>query len=152
MQLLTLDFDVDFSLIGIHSTEEDYRLAYLLNQHLSTKFNRFKTALDFENSNAVFPIFEFIDENNFINYYLINNKHIENAKKQENVGLFGGNFSTTTYLIQEKKNVDYFLKIEGCNNMKFIQNTVNRLNSINQIITSYSIDPNNLKTKDYLIF
>ena len=42
MQLLTLDFEVDYSLIGIHSTEEDYRLAYLLNQQLKTKFKRFK--------------------------------------------------------------------------------------------------------------
>lgn len=152
MQLLTLDFEVDYSLIGIHSTEEDYRLAYLLNQQLKTKFKRFKTDLDFENSNAVFPIFEFIDEKNFINYYLINNKYTENVENNKSTGLFGGNFSTATYLIQEKKRVDFFLKIEGCNATKFIQSKVDQLNSINQIITSYSIDPNNLKTKDYLIF
>lgn len=152
MQFLTLDLEVDYSLIGIHSAEEDYRLAFLLNQQLKTKFNRFKADLDFENSNAVFSVFEFIDEKTFVNYYLISNKYTENIQNNENVGLFGGEFSTTTYLIQEKKKVDYFLKIEGCSTTKFIQKTVDKLNTVNQIITSYSIDPNNLKTKEYLIF
>lgn len=152
MQLLTLDFEVDFNLIGIHSSEEDYRLAYLLNKHLKTKFNRYKFNLDFENSNAQYPMFEYIDDAHFINYYLINNKYIENVNANNNVGLFGGNFSTTSYLIPEKKKVDYFLKIEGCNKMSFIQQMIDQLNEIDQIMTSYSIDPNNLKTKDYLIF
>lgn len=152
MQHLSLDFEVDFNLIGIHSPEEDYRLAYLLNQHLSTKFSRYKFNLDFENSNAEFPLFEYIDDTNYINYYLINNKHIEYNSIDSNVGLFGGNFSSTSYLIQEKKNIDFFLKIEGCCQPKLIQQMIENLNAIDQIVTSYSIDPNNLKTKDYLIF
>ncbi|MHB1146340.1 MAG: IPExxxVDY family protein [Lutibacter sp.] len=52
----------------------------------------------------------------------------------------------------EKKKVDFFLKIEGCNNDDFIQNLVNDLNKINQIITSYSIKPITLKSKENLIF
>ena len=47
MPILTLDFEDDYSLIGIHSTEEDYRLAYILNKHLNTKLTRFKHNLDF---------------------------------------------------------------------------------------------------------
>ena len=89
---------------------------------------------------------------NFINYYLINNKHTQYVINNQNVGLFGGNYSTTSYLIPEKKKVDFFLKIEGCNHQSFIQKMVENLNDINQIITSFSIDPNTLKTKDHLIF
>jgi len=152
MQLLTFDFEDDYSLIGIHSTEEDYRLAYLLNKHLGTKLSRFKHNLDFQDSEAEFPLFEFKDENNFINYYLINNKHTQYVTNNQNVGLFGGNYSTTSYLIPEKKKVDFFLKIEGCNHQNFILKMVENLNDINQIITSFSIDPNTLKTKDHLIF
>ena len=74
MQHLTFDLEDDYSLIGIHSTEEDYRLAYLLNKHLKTKLMRYKQVLDFKNSTAEFPLFEYKDEKNFINYYLINNK------------------------------------------------------------------------------
>ncbi|WP_372802112.1 IPExxxVDY family protein [Lutibacter sp.] len=152
MQLFTLDFEDDYSLIGIHSPEEDYRLAYLLNLHLKTKLTRYKHHLDFENSEAEFPLFEFKDETNFNNYYLINNKHTQLNSELKNEGLFGGNISTTSYLIPEKKNIDYFLKIEGCNSDIFIKNLVVNLNSIKQIITSYSIEPNTLKSKDHLIF
>lgn len=152
MQLLTFDSEDDYTLIGIHSTEEDYRLAFLLNSHLKTKLTRFKDNLDFKNSTAVFPLFEYKDEANFINYYLINNKYIDLVDNQYKEGLFGGNYSTTSYLIPEKKKVDFFLKIEGCNNVEFIQNLVNDLNKINQIITSYSIKPITLKSKENLIF
>lgn len=152
MQLLTIDLEDDYSLIGIHSTEEDYRLAYLLNSYLKIKLTRFKHHLDFKNSTAVFPLFEYKDGENYINYYLINNKFTELVDNQHKEGLFGGNYSTTSYLIPEKKKVDFFLKIEGCNNEDFIQNLVNDLNKINQIITSYSIEPITLKSKENLIF
>ncbi|MFK5958993.1 MAG: IPExxxVDY family protein [Lutibacter sp.] len=152
MQLLTLDLEDDYLLIGIHSTEEDYRLAYLLNKYLKTKLIRFKHHLDFENSNAKFPLFEYKDEQKLINYYLINNKHSQFITNLKNVGLFEGSYSTISYLIPEKKKVDFFLKIEGCNKQLFLNNLVSKLNNIQQIITSYAIEPNSLKSKDHLIF
>ncbi len=151
MQHLTCDLEDDYSLIGIHSTEEDYRLAYLLNKYLKTKLVRFKEALDFKNSTAEFPLFEYKDEKKFINYYLINNKHLQFVDNQNNEVLFGGNY-TISYLIPEKKKVDYFLKIEGCNLKSFNEELVENLKKIAQIITSYSLDPNSLKSKDHLIF
>jgi len=152
MQLLPFDLEDDYLLIGIHSTDEDYKLAYLLNKHLKTKLTRFKNNLDFKNSVAEFPLFEYKDEKNFINYYLINNKHLQIVNNQFKDGLFGGNYSTTTYLIPEKKNIDFFLKIEGCNQSNFTSKLVENLNKISQIITSYSIEPNSLKSKNNLIF
>ncbi|WP_456378730.1 IPExxxVDY family protein [Lutibacter sp.] len=151
MQLLTLELEDDYLLVGIHSTEEDYRLAYLLNKHLKTKLIRFKHPLDFKDSNAEFPLFEYKDVNNFMNYYLINNKYSQLVNNQQE-GLFEGNYSTIAYLIPEKKNVDFFLKIEGCNQQNFVNSVVDKLNNIQQIITSYSMEPNTLKSKDYLIF
>jgi hypothetical protein len=153
MQVLTFDLEEDdYSLIGVHSTEEDYRLAYLLNKNLKTKLTRFANNLDFKNSNAEFPMFEFKDETSFINYYLINNKHIEFVQNQKNGGLFGGNYSTISYLIPEKKKIDFFLKIENCYCESFVNGLIEKLNTINQVITSYSIEPTTLKTKDNLIF
>ena len=151
MQLVTFDLEDDYSLIGIHSTEEDYKLAYLLNKHLKTKLTRFTQNLDFKNSTAEFPLFEYKDEKNFINYYLINNKHLQFVDNQNNEGLFGGSY-TVSYLIPEKNKIDFFLKIEGCNRQNFIDDLVEKLKKINQIITSYSLDPNTLKSKDHLIF
>ena len=153
MQLLTFDLEEeDYLLVGIHSTEEDYRLAYLLNKHLKTKLTRYKHNLDFENSEAAFALFEFKDKNSFINYYLINNKYKSFVKNQNNPGLFGGNYSTISYLIPEKKKIDFFLKIEGCYNENHLNYLIEKLNAINQIITSYSIALTTLKSRDHLIF
>jgi hypothetical protein len=151
MQYLTLDLKDDYSLIGIHSTEEDYRIAYLLNKNLNTRLTRFEQCLDFKDSTAEFPLFEYKDEKTFINYYLINNKHLQFVNNHDNEVLFGGN-DTVSYLIPEKKNVDFFLKIEGCNSDAFIENLVENLKKINQIITSYPLDPTTLKSRDHLIF
>ena len=55
MQLYSLEIDdfssYDYHLIGIHSTLEDYRLAFLLNKHLGVNFKRASYDLDFENKN-----------------------------------------------------------------------------------------------------
>lgn len=152
MQHLKLDFEDDYLLIGIHSTEEDYRLAYLLNKELKTKLSKSEQHLDFKDSTIEFPMFEYKDENNFINYFLINNKNQQLVNDQKNVGLFEGNYSVISYLIPEKKKVDFFLKIEGCNQQNLVRTLVDKLNNIPQIITSYAIEPSTLKSKDYLIF
>ena len=151
MQHLTLDLEDDYSLIGIHSTEEDYRVAYLLNKNLRTKLTRFKQCLDFKDSAAEFPLFEYKDEKKLINYYLINNTHLQFVNQDNDNGLFGGNY-TMSYLIPEKKNVDYFLKIEGCSNTSFKGEIAGSLKMIDQIITAYPIDPDPLKSKNNLIF
>ena len=152
MAVLTFELDDEqFTLIGIHSTEEDYKLAYVLNQQLNTKFSRYKQNLDFQNSTAQFPLFEFKDDCGLEKYYLINNKDIQVLKRKENEGLFGGNYTTISYLIPEKKRVDYFLKIEGCNKALAL-NLINKLNNLKQVITSYTIDTNTLKSKNHLIF
>ena len=151
MPILTLDLEDDYALIGIHSTEEDYRMAFLLNKHLNTRLTRFKHALDFKDSTAEFPLFEYKDVKNYINYYLINNQHLQHINNPNSTVLFEDE-NTVTYLIPEKKNIDFFLKIEGCNDAKVIEKLVEKLNKIEQIITSYSLDPASLKSKDHLIF
>lgn len=152
MPKLTLDIEDDYTLIALHSTEEDYRLAFLLNNLLKIKLVRFKYSLDFADSNAQFAIFEFKDEQQFLNYYLINNKDTHILKKQPETGLFQETVSTVSYLIPEKKNIDFFLKIEGNAEDGFIYNIQNKLNTLQQIITAYLIDTNNLKSKNHLIF
>ncbi len=151
MAVLTFDLEDDFTLIGIHSAEEDYKLAFLLNQQLNSNFVRYQYNLDFKGSEVEFPLFEFKDPNTHINYYLINNKYRQVIEYKDHKELFGGRYSTISYLIPEKKRVDYFLKIEGANNTSTLK-LVNQLNKINQIVTSYTIDTNTLKSKNYLIF
>ena len=156
MQVHSLELD-DFSddnytLIGIHSTLDAYKLAYLINQKLKTRFIRANYNLDFENknNNASFSIYEFINKKFSHNWFLISNQFTNKTK-----GIASGLFATneiTTYLIPEKKKVDYFLKLEGDFDYEYIVKSVDEINKINQVITSYAIDPNILKSKEFLIF
>ena len=59
---------------------------------------------------------------------------------------------TNTYLIPEKKKVDYFIKIVGEPTQETIYKTVNKIKQINQVVTSYTVETNSLKSKQFLIF
>jgi len=156
MQIHSLELD-DFSdntytLIGIHTTLEEFKLAYSLNQKINTKFEKATYRLDFENknNNASFSIYEHLNTKFSHNWFLIANQY-----KNQLQGIKTGLFSTgdvTTYLMPEKKKVDFFLKLEGVFESKFIVKTVNNINAIDQVITSYTINPMTLKSKDFLIF
>jgi len=156
MQIHALEID-DFSddnyiLIGIHSALEEFQMAYLLNQHLNTAFMRSKDSLDFENknNNASFSIYEYENTKFSQFWFLIANKYVDTFENQS-TGFFKSN-EVTTYLIPEQKKVDFFLKLEGDFDPQFIQKTLEIINHINQVITSYTIDVANLKSKDFLIF
>jgi len=156
MQIHTLELD-DFSnnnytLIGIHTTLEEFKLAYSLNQKINTKFIKASYSLDFENknNNASFPIYEHLNTKFSHNWFLISNQY-----KNQIEGIQTGFFSSgdvTTYLIPEKKKVDFFLKLEGDFEYEFILKTLSNINKISEVITSYIIDTNSLKSKDFLIF
>lgn len=156
MQIHSLEIndfsDDNYTLIGIHSTLEEYKLAYLLNQKLKTKFVLADFSLDFQNknNNAIFSIYEFVNTKFSQSWFLISNKYTNNLD-EISTGLFQTN-EITTYLIPEKKKVDFFLKLEGDFKYEYITKKIEEINSVNQVITSYTIDPNTLKSKDFLIF
>jgi hypothetical protein len=142
----------EYSLIGIHTALEDYKLAYLLNKNLKTQFAKSQNNLEFENdkNKASYAIYNFSSKKYDFDWFLI-----ANSFKRENQTESNGLLLTTetkTYLIPEKKKVDFFIKISGEVDLDFVLRTVNKIKNIEQIITSYSIDKNILKSKDFLIF
>lgn len=142
----------EYALIGIHTTLEDYKLAYLLNQHLKTRFKKAAFNLDFENknNNASFSIFEYTNHQYDFDWFLISNSIKEDKATISNgLPLFT---EMKTYLIPEKKNIDFFIKISGDIELEFVRKTIQKIKGVNQIITSYQIDKNSLKSKDFLIF
>ncbi|WP_179344521.1 IPExxxVDY family protein [Winogradskyella ursingii] len=155
-KLLVDDFnDDDYKLIAIHCNLEDYRLAYLLNKNLDLRLQRKQKDLDFKYLTSSYSIFEWNNESQYVTWNLVSNI----CKKEENSlsstgTLFESEEKTlkTFNLISELKRVDYFLKIS-----EEIQNVnehliINRLQSIPQIVTSYTVDPLKIKSKDHLIF
>ena len=142
----------EYSLIGIHTVLEDYKLAYLLNKNLNTHFSKSQQNLEFENdkNKASFSIYNFFSKKYDFDWFLI-----ANSFTRENQTKANGLLLTTeikTYLIPEKKKVDFFIKISGEGSFDFVESTIHKIKNIEQIITSYSIDKNTLKSKDFLIF
>jgi len=135
MQLFSLEIDDccsdNYSLIGIHSVLEDYRLAFLFNNFLKFKFKKAAYDLDFKNEhyNSYYSVFEYTDKELALDWFLIANLY-KGITKPTKSGLFNES-DIITYLLPEKKKIDYFLKIEG------------------DVDTEYT---NTLKSKNFLIF
>lgn len=146
------EYDHNYTLIGIHSTLEDYRIAYFLNKNLNTNLKRFKNDLDFPSKKCSFSLFIYENVSTFTSWSLIANKYVfVNSVMSYDNNLFKEE-SKTSFLISEKKQVDYFIKINGNIDQIFLQNILSKINNTHNIITSYPIDPYDLKSKDNLIF
>ena len=156
MQIYALDFDVSFeeeyTLVGIHTALEDYKLAYLLNKNLQTRFSKAKEELKFEKekNEACFSLYNYKEAKCEFDWFLIsNNFKIENETRNTELLL---STEIITYLIPEKKKVDFFLKISGDIQYEFVTKTIEKIKRIDQIVTAYTIDKNSLKSKDFLTF
>jgi len=70
MQVYSLDIDDfnedNYTLIGIHTALEDFKLAYLLNKNLDTHFSKANYSLDFE-SNDHFQFIMILMKNMVLN-------------------------------------------------------------------------------------
>jgi hypothetical protein len=141
-----------YALIGIHTILEDYRLAYLLNKNLQTCFAKSQKNLEFEGdmNKSSFSLYKFHNKKDAFDWFLIENNF--KTSHQKTTDGFFLTTETKTYLIPEKKQVDFFIKISGEVSDDFIINTVNKIKDIEQVITSYSINNNSLKSRDFLIF
>jgi len=157
-KLHTLNFEIehDYTLICIHTSLEDYRLAFFINQHLDIKLKRRFDDLDFKNNKAGFSLYEYDDKASFCTYNLIANKYLEvEYRTSKNNALFFNTLIGETkinYLINDKIKVDFFLKITGDLSLQQINKILDCLNKIQQIITAYTTNPKKLKQKAHLIF
>ena len=156
-KLLLDDFfeEEQYILIGIHCTLEDYRLAFLINQVLDIRLKRKQEDVKFSKDNSSFSLYEFNQEKQHIIYYLVANSCKGKQDQQQDINSLFSNeafLTTNKYLLPEFKKVNYLLKVETefpLNKEKLI---LNKLLKIPQIVTAYSIDVDNLKTKNNLIF
>lgn len=156
--VLEEELDEPFTLIAVHCSTEDYKLAYLLNRQLGTRFRRKREDLDFSTKNLIvsFPLFEYINEKKLLRYYLVANACPSIEEELELAGgLFASQISkkaTTQYLIPELKNVDYFLKIYSENGDLPLREILSEINEIKQVISAYLVEIDNIKSKNNLIF
>jgi len=161
MAIHKLDLDefdeIDYHLIAIHTTLEDYRLAYFINQHLPVNLSKSKEEIliSIKEGETQFSRFYFDDEDNFISWNLIQNKNEVVGKKEiASQDLFSNSaqeVSTKVFLLPELKKVDYFLKIESDDDLQ-INEIVKKLKTIKSLSTVYVVDTETIKSKNNLIF
>lgn len=131
---LNIKPDFEFHLIGIVTSEPIYRLGWLINEACSlslvesTKVEMYNPKLSAVQD---FNIFSYL-ENEVVNYELIHNKGIHGI------------------LIEEQKQIDYFLKISNANDS--IEELIQNIKSIKNISLVQIIEPNSLKSKNRLYF
>lgn len=148
-------YDDSYKLIAIHCRLEDYRLAYLLNKHLGIKLERKEKDIDFKYLESSYSIFEWDNETEYVLWNLISNVC---KKEEDSLSSSGTLFDSpekilkTFNLISEFRKVDFFLKISDEIQIVNEKLILNKLQAIPQIITSYTVNPLQIKSKDHLIF
>lgn len=134
---LILDYDYDFLLFGISCHVKDYKLCWAINQQLGinlTRDNEFQLPMGDGEEASVFPYYEFSDKVGHIKYIVV------------------GNRGTHGYLLQEQRQADFFLIIEGYYESVDPAELIAKLKQVDVILTAYPLDPNQLKSKENLIF
>ena len=153
------DFDeINYQLVAIHTSLEDYRLAYFINQKLpiNLRSNKNEIHINIKEGETNFSRFYYYDKEKEISWDLIQNKNeVIQQKKESSQNLFSNlnmEVSTKVFLLPEFKKVDYFLKIENTEEVMDIKEIQLLLNTIENISTAYSVDTHKIKSKNNLIF
>lgn len=154
-KLLIDDFvTVDYELIAIHSSLEDYRLAYFINRELAILLEKSpkNIGIKVKEGESCFSHFMYEDAEKELVWNLIQNKSTVEAAQQNDTLLFAEAMNTSVYLLPEYKKVDYIIKIENtCGNFA-LEELIEKLLTVRHITTAYRIDHQKLKSKNNLIF
>jgi len=157
---MDLDLELDFILVGISTTLRDYRLCHFINKKTGLNFVYGKESvldhngniklkpqeeLDFhliveKNKNKKeilhhFQVYRYCHDNLDFEYYLVNNKSLENGT-----------------LIPEASNFDYFFLIKHYIDEEDLIKLLENIRSIKEVMLLKEIDPISLKSKENLIF
>jgi hypothetical protein len=153
------EFDkVDYNLIAIHTSIEDYRLAYFINQKLPINLSKSneEVQIKIKGGETTFSRFDYYDSENGISWNLIQNKNKFSQQRLDTVqNLFSNvtmEIATKVYLLPEFKKTDYFLKIENTRETMNVTQIRAILNTIDSISAVYTVDANQIKSKNNLIF
>jgi len=155
-KLIIDDFDsADYTLIAIHSSLEDYRLAYFVNRELEIRLEKCNKDVGVKKQNefVYFSRYNFEDPYQDSAWNLIQNKNSVTAS-QTATGTFFSDpdfaVSNSIFFIPELKTADYVLKVDNSD----IKDTaiVQSLLAVKNIATAYKVDHYKIKSKNNLIF
>ncbi len=124
--IIEVETDYEYEMIGICSHHSDYRIVWEINDKLELQFFKNPDLFKVWNSKGVVqsehPYYIFKDIENNITFYLISNKQ------------------NNEYLIQEKKQIDFFIFLMN-NQVYPISQLINKLKDLTTIIAAYPFEP-----------
>lgn len=133
---LILDYEYDYAMVGICSHHVDYRLAWGINEKLFLQLEKANDDFIVEPKKGQLShhsLFEFKDDENLIDYYLIKNK------------------SEGKFLIPEKQDVDYFLFLLE-NYQEGLDEFIRKLKTVSSVLAVFSFDPEEINSTENLVF
>jgi hypothetical protein len=119
-----------FTLIGISSHENDYRLVWAMNNVFSFQFTRIENLVIFNqklDSDLEFSRFIFTDEDKYLTYHLISNRCPDG------------------FLFPEIKNLDYLLQITGEMDSKHLATVLKELKKVSIVSAVFMMNSKQLK-------
>lgn len=129
--------EYDFRLIGISSHENDYRICWAINRELGLRLNRTDNLAVYHKKTGVrqeFSLYRYYDEETYLDYHLIANRCEDG------------------FLLEELKNIDYFLRISGDCEDDFTERLLVKLKNTGIITTAFPASVPGLRSKDRLLF
>ena len=146
-KLKHIEIEEDFKLIGIHCQLEGYKLAFNLNKFLNISLEHFDYSIKINKFDFVFEMFKHVSETYNTKIYLFSNKSFGDIQSYE-PNLFD-NINSNVYLIDEKRNIDFFLKIEG-GSFNYTS-LMNKIHEIPMVQSCYLVNLKSQKSKYNLI-
>jgi hypothetical protein len=143
----------DYELIAVHSSLDDYKLAYMLNKALGIQLgkNNAYVEIAIPEGKSAFSNYIFDDEKNDVVWTLIENKTTIINSNKVTTSLFE-QVDITVFLLPEFKKADYLIKIENIDYGFDSESIIEKIQEIKNVTMAYTIDITNLKSKNNLIF
>ena len=168
MSRLTLEenYNFDFVLFAINSSFPDYQICFCINNALEIDMHK-ESPIELQNKkqkgHLEFSMFQFYDEENFLNYELISNRSYnsvsaiekDNGKKITQGDLFSNHEEATQqigFLIPELEKTDYLLVVRTEYDSSLINFIEKSLKKIEEISSIRYVKPDDLNSKKNLIF
>ncbi|MDF1574952.1 MAG: IPExxxVDY family protein [Bacteroidales bacterium] len=132
---LGLSIEEDFCLLGVVTDETDYKLCWMINRSLEMNFEKQEDLQLFHprlKQEQVFSLFAFHEDNAMITYRIIKNR-TENG-----------------YYLDELKNIDYLIHIQGEINTLRISGFMQALGALEPVRMCVPTDLGRIKNKDRL--
>ncbi|UYW00877.1 IPExxxVDY family protein [Flavobacterium agricola] len=146
----------DFNIIALHTSLEDYKLAYLVNKYgqLNLEKELIPLTLSKFATHTNFDFFKFEDKNERIVWSLIANKSVIESEPRidSDINLVLTNTYSDIVLIPEYDTVDYFIKVEEALLPETVQQFISKLNVIKELDAIYELDKNTLVSINNLLF